>query len=523
MSPTTDYPNGLKANHQLEEYQIVDVLGDGGFAITYKALDTGLNRYVAIKEFLPAAIAIRDGQGKVRPRSNKDKDEFEWGRKRFLDEARTLAQFHHPNIVSVIRFFEANNTAYIVMGYEEGKDMEHMLNSMPEAPSETAIVDKLLLPILDGLALVHSKGIWHRDIKPSNIFIRIDDTPVLIDFGSARQDFGNKSMTLTSVVSAGYSPLEQYSNASRQGPYTDLYAMAGTVYHAMTGKRPPNATDRVSQDTYIEVSKAAKRSYSSGLCKAIDAALRMKIEDRPQSVDEFLNILNTGKSKARNRGAKKHNRTITGPSLAKVLPKKALFGGLSAIAALLLVLLFLPQLSGPKKPSSLSNDELAVLYANSGKRSEQEQPESKKPEKTESDPPVEPREQETVQLSEDTVLEGLAMNAMSKQARRKNIDGTLLNYIASKNEFNKCLQNRCGELAEMKRRLESAASSKWSNGSFSGALTISHGQKTEIDGCEWRITVSETISASRRSVTQNRTYCTRNGINRSVDTQGQAM
>lgn len=288
----------LPVGYELLEYRIESVLGVGGFGVTYKALDVQLNRHVAIKEYLPVSLADRFEAKSVAPRSERDVEEYEWGKRRFLDEARTLAQFQHPNIVSIVRFFEANGTAYIVMVYEEGQDFEQILLSIDGQPDETLLVDKLLMPLLDGLELVHGKGVLHRDIKPSNIYIRTDDTPVLIDFGSARQELGGKSQNLTSIVSKGYSPLEQYSGTSRQGPWTDIYSLCGTLYRAATGVRPVDAAERFDEDMLEPASDLAKGSYSASFLSAIDQGLRMQSRERPQSVADLRELL-AGRSPSR--------------------------------------------------------------------------------------------------------------------------------------------------------------------------------------------------------------------------------
>ena len=182
----------------------------------------------------------RDGPS----RAVRSEEVFTWGLTRFIDEARALAMFKHPNIVAVIRYLEANGTAYLVMEYEEGKDLERWVSGRSEGVPEALLVDRILRPLLDGLAKIHEKGLLHRDIKPENVFIRRDGTPVLIDFGSSRAQDQGQSNTLTSIVSAGYSPFEQYGGTQRQGPWSDLYALAGTIYRVIAGRAPIDAIAR---------------------------------------------------------------------------------------------------------------------------------------------------------------------------------------------------------------------------------------------------------------------------------------
>ncbi|MEK7991508.1 MAG: serine/threonine-protein kinase, partial [Thiotrichaceae bacterium] len=195
----------LPANYQLQEYQIQSVLGAGGFGVTYLAIDTHLDAKVAIKEFFPSELAVRESGFTVHTKLPKFKDDFQWGLQRFIQESKILAQLRHPNIVRVIRFLEANHTAYLVMEYEEGDSLSELIGSGEKATEEEILA--ILLPLLSGLQQMHQKGILHRDIKPANIYIRSDNSPVLLDFGSARYDVESRSRSVTSIVTPGYAPL----------------------------------------------------------------------------------------------------------------------------------------------------------------------------------------------------------------------------------------------------------------------------------------------------------------------------
>jgi len=235
--------NALPPGYKLHWYVIKEVLGQGGFGITYLADDTNLNHSVAIKEFLPVEMALREGDASVHPVSGEQGDNFQWGLDRFISEAQTLARFRHNNIVRVFTVFSENNTAYMVMEYERGQGLHEILKYKDKLSPWEAL--DILLPILDGLEQVHEAGFIHRDIKPPNIFIREDGSPVLLDFGSARQSLGEHTRTLTTMVSPGYAPFEQYvSKSDKQGPWTDIYGLGATMYRAVTGKSPPNAVDR---------------------------------------------------------------------------------------------------------------------------------------------------------------------------------------------------------------------------------------------------------------------------------------
>jgi serine/threonine protein kinase len=284
--------NALPEGHQIHWYVVRKILGEGGFGITYLAEDTNLGRLVALKEYLPVDMAYRDETAFVRPLSGEAGEMFDWGLDRFISEAQTLARFKHPNIVHVFSVFRENNTAYMVMEYEQGRGLEQMLKGKKTLPEQELM--NIITPLLDGLGQVHGFGFIHRDIKPANIYIREDGSPVLIDFGSARQSLGEQTRTLTAMVSPGYAPFEQYiSKGEKQGPWTDIYGLGATLYRAVSGISPTNAMDRSdailhnSKDIYIPVSEINPEGYSAALLAAIDKALAFLPEDRPQSINEW--------------------------------------------------------------------------------------------------------------------------------------------------------------------------------------------------------------------------------------------
>jgi serine/threonine protein kinase len=283
--PVTHFRNALPMQSQLLEYRIDQVLGAGGFGITYRAHDTNLDKDVAIKEYLPGELAMRAPDGNVVAQATSHEAGYKWGLERFLLEARTLAKFSHPNIVRVLRYFEANATAYMVMDYEQGDPLKTALQLDPQPPEEK--LKALLAPLLDGLSAVHAIGFLHRDIKPDNIFIRSDGRPVLIDFGAARQAMGGESRSLTSILTPGYAPLEQYSGEGKQGPWTDLYAMGGVLYRAVADKNPPDAVSRIRGDSLGAGLAAARGKYSEPFLRAIDWALSLDEKKRPQTVEEW--------------------------------------------------------------------------------------------------------------------------------------------------------------------------------------------------------------------------------------------
>jgi serine/threonine protein kinase len=281
----------LPAGYGLLEYRIEKVLGVGGFGLTYLATDGNLNLKVALKEYLPGEIALRGADQSIAPRSADSAETFGWGKQRFMDESRTLASFRHPNIVRVMRFFEANGSAYMVMEFVEGAALGDWIKS--RRPLAEAQAAALVGPLLDGLEVVHKSGFLHRDIKPGNIYVRDDGSPVLLDFGSARQ----RSTELTAVVTPGYAPFEQYHTQGNQGPWSDLYALGGVLYWMVTGNPPVEAAARVREDKMAAALQAGdKRHWRAEFLAAIDWALAPFEDARPQSVAEWRVALFQDKS-----------------------------------------------------------------------------------------------------------------------------------------------------------------------------------------------------------------------------------
>ncbi|MGE0765317.1 MAG: protein kinase [Hyphomicrobiaceae bacterium] len=270
-----------------DEYRIERPLGAGGFGITYLAEEIALARKVTIKEYFPVDFAARDSAEEVVPRSRDSEGDYSWGLDRFLSEAQTLARFDHPNIVRVYRFFQARNTGYIVLHYEEGESLKGWLKGLGRAPRQPEL-DRLIQPLLEALETVHTAEYLHRDIAPDNIMIRRDGQPVLIDFGSARGDIAKHTKTISALVKPGYSPYEQYATiAKQQGPWTDIYSLGATLYEAVTGRRPPDAPTRMVSDEFVSTADAALSSYRPRFVAAIDKALRMDMGERPRSVAEW--------------------------------------------------------------------------------------------------------------------------------------------------------------------------------------------------------------------------------------------
>jgi serine/threonine protein kinase len=284
----THYRNALALQSMLLEYRLEAVLGAGGFGMTYLGRDTHLEKQVAIKEYLPTDLVVRALDGSILPITSELQGEYQWGLERFLQEARTLARFSHPHIVRVNRYFQANGTGYMVMDYEKGESLHQMLKRGVK-PDE-ARLKGILMPLLDGLQAVHAAGFLHRDIKPSNIFVRESGSPVLIDFGAARHAIG-ATRSLTSVLTPGYAPLEQYSSDGHQGPWSDIYALGGVLFRALTDENPPDAVSRTKSDALPGKLVLARGRVSEPFLRAVEWALALDEKRRPQDVQEWKRAL----------------------------------------------------------------------------------------------------------------------------------------------------------------------------------------------------------------------------------------
>ncbi|NEW60698.1 protein kinase [Sulfurovum sp. bin170] len=286
--------NTLHIGTQLDGYEIEKVLGQGGFGIVYRAKNLQNHNLVAIKEFFPSTLSIMrtDDQTQITANSQEDLDSFEVGLEKFRKEATALSQFQHPNIVQIIDYIRAFGTEYFVMPYERGMTLADYIKTYGSFPSEEII--NLLVPILNGLDMMHQYNIFHRDIKPDNIFLREDGMPMLIDFGAARQAIGEKSQDFTQILTHGYAPPEQYeTKASNQGAWSDFYALGATFYSVMTGERPPPASDRINalvghgSDPIVY----PRGEYDTTLLNSLMKAMMIRREERFQTVDEWFEFL----------------------------------------------------------------------------------------------------------------------------------------------------------------------------------------------------------------------------------------
>ena len=279
----------LPAGTRLRNYELISVLGHGGFGITYYAKDTTLGREVAIKEYLPTSLALREDGTMVVPRSTQLAEDFIWGRERFLEEARILATLDGaPAVVRVHDFLEANGTAYMILGLARGDTLEKRLKDGgcldPDA------TEHMLRRLLDGLEAVHRTGFLHRDVKPANIILDSRNDPTLIDFGASRASMADRTAALTAIFTPRYAAAEQLTS-DKQGPWTDIYGVSATLYHAITGKAPPSSLERALNDAYQPLSSLEPEGYSPGVLEGIDAGLAVRAKDRPQSIADWRGIL----------------------------------------------------------------------------------------------------------------------------------------------------------------------------------------------------------------------------------------
>ena len=292
LSADIQHLGALPQGYLLGRYKVLQVLGQGGFGITYHARDTQLEREVAIKEYLPTSLAVRHEGSRVLPRTTELAADFVWGRERFMAEARTLARLDRvPAVVRVHDFLEINGTAYMVMELVRGRTLEARLKH--EGPLQQPAIERLLYPLLNGLERLHHTGFIHRDIKPANIVLDDDGHPTLLDFGAARAAIAGRTHAATAIWTPGFAAVEQFMSGA-QGPFTDIYALAATLYLCVTNSMPPNAVERLLQDRMAPASRLCSGRYGASLLAGIDAGLAIKASDRPQTMSEWRIVFATG-------------------------------------------------------------------------------------------------------------------------------------------------------------------------------------------------------------------------------------
>jgi hypothetical protein len=281
--PTLQSNRPLPAGYQLEQYRIERQLSLGGFSIVYLAIDED-GTPVVIKEYLPNSLSLRK-DGEVLPQiSEENQAAFRYGMKCFFEEGRALAKLQHPNVVQVINFFRANDTVYMVMAYERGTNLQDYIRGRKAQMRESQI-RAVFTRLLNGLREVHSHKLLHLDIKPSNIYLRLDGTPVLLDFGAARQTLASSAATmLKPMYTPGFAAPEQYTNRDLLGPWSDIYSIGASMYSCLSGTSPQAADTRLEKD---EVAPAVRRFFgrcSPQLLETIDWCMKLDYLERPQSV-----------------------------------------------------------------------------------------------------------------------------------------------------------------------------------------------------------------------------------------------
>jgi tRNA A-37 threonylcarbamoyl transferase component Bud32 len=289
-------PSVLPPGTRIDQYEISQLLGRGGFGITYLVRDDGLAKDFALKEFFPEDLVRREGTSLRFASKPNSENDYRWGLRKFYDEARLLAQFNHSNIVNVRRVFEANNSAYMLLDFIKGSTLEKWLQGLDSPPTQEEL-DLIAAPLLSALELVHENRTWHLDISPENVMIRSSDgAPILLDFGASRFEMKQHSQLVSALVfKSGYSAPEQYtSNADRYGPWTDIYAFGAMLYRAVSGERPSEATARQMHDEQKPATQSTKGAYRDKFLKAIDWALRLRPQDRPQSIGQWREMLLDG-------------------------------------------------------------------------------------------------------------------------------------------------------------------------------------------------------------------------------------
>lgn len=274
--------HALPAGYQLDEYHIDRQLSLGGFSIVYLATD-GEGKSVAIKEYLPNSLALR-GEGEIRPSiSSEHMNAFRYGMKCFFEEGRALARLSHPNVIRVRNFFRANDTVYMVMDYEQGRTLQEFIQRNRAAVTEN-FLRNVFTKLLNGLREVHSHKLLHLDLKPSNIYMRNDYTPVLIDFGAARQTLASDTPMLKPMYTPGFASPEHYTQREFLGPWSDVYSIGASMYACLAGNAPQAADSRLEKDQLVPAMVRWEGQFSDHLLETIDWCLCLNHLYRPQSV-----------------------------------------------------------------------------------------------------------------------------------------------------------------------------------------------------------------------------------------------
>ena len=316
--------DALPAGTRFGEFEIISVLGVGGFGIVYLAQDHSLERQVALKEYMPAALASRGAGARITIRAGSFAETFAVGLRSFINEARLLARFDHPSLVKVYRFWEDNGTAYMVMPYLEGRTLRDARRAMVEAPDE-AWIRGVLEPTLDALELLHREGVFHRDIAPDNILLPPEGPPILLDFGAARRVISDRTQSLTAILKPSYAPIEQYAEMAtmRQGPWTDLYALGAVLHYLLFGVPPPPAIARAVQPDAESIEQRIVPGVSPRFISMVAWMLGVRPLERPQNVASLRAALD---GRTAIPSSVRHDVTVPGDTaLMQVAPSPSLF------------------------------------------------------------------------------------------------------------------------------------------------------------------------------------------------------
>ncbi|HCA26631.1 MAG TPA: serine/threonine protein kinase [Betaproteobacteria bacterium] len=272
----------LPVGYQLHNYRIAKVLSQGGFGLVYLAYNEGEEPF-AIKEYLPSALAAREDGAMVLATSADNLAGFRYGMKCFFEEGRALAKINHPNVVRVVNFFRANDTVYLVMQYERGKTLQKLIQNQRQDITEN-FIRRVFSSLLNGLREVHTHKLLHLDIKPANIYIRLDGSPVLLDFGAARQTLASEKPMLTPMYTPGFAAPEQYGAREILGPWSDIYSIGASIFACLASYAPQAADARTVVDKYVPAKKTWRGQYTEQLLGIIDQCLQLDHMRRPQSV-----------------------------------------------------------------------------------------------------------------------------------------------------------------------------------------------------------------------------------------------
>ncbi|SDZ24622.1 Serine/threonine protein kinase [Variovorax sp. YR634] len=281
----------LPVGSRLAEFEVTRVIGQGGFGVVYEAWDHTLERVVAIKEYLPTSLSTRQNDGTVVPLSERHRETFDLGMRSFINEARLLAQFDHPSLLKVYRFWQEKGTTYMVMPFYRGDTLREALVAIPAGVDESWLI-RIMDGVTQALAVMHNANCYHRDIAPDNIILlEGSGRPVVLDFGAARRVITDKTQAITVILKPGYAPIEQYAEMPdmSQGAWTDVYALAAVMHVAVCGRAPPPSVARLLSDSYVPLAgnEILRQRYSLRLLEAIDAGLGVRPEQRPQSMAEL--------------------------------------------------------------------------------------------------------------------------------------------------------------------------------------------------------------------------------------------